>query len=97
MEFIFEIPDRTGRKIHLSKERWSHIRIEHPLVENIEELKITLTNPVKIMQHEYGELYDYYCYFKNKKQKSKYLKVVVKYLNGVGFILTAYFVKSINK
>ena len=34
---IFEIKDKTGRKIYLTKERWKHICEEHPDVsDNLE-------------------------------------------------------------
>lgn len=97
MDLIFEVIDKTGRKIHLSKERWSHIRQEHTQIDNIEEIENTLKKPVKIISHEEGELYDYYNYYKTKNSNSKYLKIVVKYLNGSGFVLTAYFVRNINQ
>jgi len=36
MDYVFEIIDKSGRKIHLSKERWNkHIRLEHPNIANI--------------------------------------------------------------
>ncbi len=38
---------------------------------------------------------NFYKYFKHKKQKSKFLKVVVKYLNGEGFIISAHFLREI--
>lgn len=92
---IFDIIDKTGRKIHLSKERWNHI-LEHKGMENyLEDIKDTLKNPIKIISHDTGELYDYYTFHKHKKYNSKFLMVVVKYLNGAGFVLTAYFVPQI--
>lgn len=48
---IIEIIDKSGRKIHLTEERWKHI--------------------------------------------SKHLRVIVNYLNGDGFIVTAHFVEKI--
>ena len=66
MEFILDVVDKTGRKIHLSKERWGHIKQEHSQVES-EEIEKTLINPIKIVPHEYGEIYDYYFYLKHKK------------------------------
>ncbi len=93
MDNIFEIIDKTERKIRLTKNQFKHV-ICHKGMENyIEEIKDTLKNPLKIISHEVGDLYDYYNYYKNRKQKAKYLQVVVKYLNGHGFILTSYFVR----
>jgi len=48
MTFVFEVTDKTGRKIHLSKERGSHIRQRHPNVVNIEEIEETLKKPLKL-------------------------------------------------
>ncbi len=94
MENLFEIIDKTGKKIRLTKKQFKHV-ICHKGMENyIEEIKETLKSPIKIVSHEIGELYDYYRYYKNRKNESKYLQVVVKYLNGHGFIITAYFVKN---
>ncbi len=89
--YLFEVIDKTGRKIRMTKERWKHIRIEHPLVED-EELRQTLINPLKIIQ-ESKDKYFYYQYFKHKDLPHRYLRVIVKYLNGAGFVISAYFVR----
>lgn len=87
MKIIFEIRDKTGRKIHLSKERWSHITTTHPMMTNyLEEIKQTLEKPIKITPHEKGDLRNYYLYLKHRKYPEKYLRVTVKYLNEHGFI-----------
>lgn len=49
MPNIFEIIDKTGKTIYLTKERWAHIRKDHPQVEQ-EEIEITLKTPIKILQ-----------------------------------------------
>lgn len=62
----------------------------------IEEIKDTLINPLKIYSYSYDKtIAHYYNHLKNRKSDSKYLLVVVKYLNGNGFVITSYFVKSI--
>jgi len=61
----------------------------------IEEIKGTIKNPDKIVPHDCGDLYDYYKYYKHRKSHLKFLMIVVKYLNGKGFVLTAYFVPRI--
>ena len=65
---ILEIIDKSGRKIYLTNERWSHIRKKHPEVEDLEEVKLALRNPDKIA-HNYSDesVRRYYKYFKNKK------------------------------
>ncbi len=93
MSNIFEVIDKTGRQIRLTKKQFEHI-ICHKGIENyIEEIKDTLKNPLQIISHEVGDLYNYFNYYKNRRQKAKYLQAVVKYLNGHGFVLTAYFVR----
>lgn len=93
-ENVFEIVDKSGRKIHLSKERWKHITSPislHAYMTNyLEEIKETLENPDKIIESMNEERkVNYYKYYKNRKQN---LKTIVNYLNGKGFVITAYFV-----
>jgi|TARA_B100000315_G_C14446355_1_gene526974 hypothetical protein len=97
MSHIFQTTDKSGRKIHLSKERWNHINQEHPEVsEYLEEIKETLKSPTKLKEVDYDEDIRYfYDYYKSRKAEAKYLLVIVKYLNGEGFIITAYFVRNI--
>ena len=69
MGFVFEIIDKTKRKIHLSKERWKHIRKEHPEIIDSEELKQVLINPNKILSSDRDpEVRWYYLYKKQKKR-----------------------------
>jgi len=95
MPNIFKIIDKTGRKIRLTKERWTHIRQKHGLVENPEEIQQTLTNPTKIIPIEKKNKTYFYNYFKHKKHISKFLKVIVKYINNQGYVKSAYFTRSI--
>jgi hypothetical protein len=94
MDLIFEIIDKTGRKIHLSKERWNeHIRPIHPELREPEEIERVLKNPEVIMQSDRDENVQWY--FLYNKIKKKYLKVSVKYLNGNGYIITAYYTRKL--
>ena len=93
MDFVFEIIDKTGRKIHLSKERWNHITIKHPYIsDRLEDIKNALINPNFIIQHKFDRtMKNYYFYYKLEKY---YLLVSVKYLNGEGFIATAFLTRK---
>ncbi len=97
MEIILEVTDKTGRKIHLSKERWRHITTTHPeMVNYLDEIKETIEKPLKITPHTVKEgLRFYYTYQKHRKHPEKYLRLIIKYLNGDGFIITAQFVRHI--
>ena len=96
MAWIFEIKDKSGRKIHLSKERWSHIVTEHyKLGSKIEDIKDTLTNPLTIRQSKYRE--DVVFYYRYHKNLSKHLLVSVKYLNGEGYVITAFYTRKLER
>jgi len=90
---IFEITDKSRRKIRLPQERWNHIQREHIRVTDLDELKKTLTTPLKITSSKYDENVCYYYRF-NKVIK-RYLMVAVKYLNGHGFVITSYYLRNI--
>ncbi len=90
---IFEITDITARKIRLTKERWNHIIREHPNVTNLYKIITTLTQPTTIKQSRYDQNVRWYYLF--IKEKQKYIMVAVKYLNGHGFIITAYYLRNL--
>lgn len=94
MIYLFEVIDKTGRKIRLPTERWKHIVQEHPYIQNIEEIRETVINPLKITLSKYDpdHVRYYYRFVKNSK---RYLLVAVRYLNGDGFIITAFFRRNI--
>ena len=97
--YVFEVIDKTGRKIHLTKERWKHITSPnslHPYMTNyLEEMKEALTESSDIVLHILdSSKADYYLYIKEKKI---YLLVGVKYLNGGGFVTTTFFTRKLIK
>ncbi len=92
MNYVFETTDKTGRKIHLSKERWSHIRKKHPEIEDIEALENTLTRPDKITEYDFEEQICYYFKHMPNLKTPNILLVIVKYLNGKGCVVPAYLV-----
>ncbi len=97
MTYIFEVYDKTKRRIYLTEERWHHI-LKHPEMYNImfEEMIMILQYPIAIKDYKLEENVKYYYgYFKNRTAKAKYLRIIVKYLNGKGFIITAYFIEAI--
>jgi len=91
------ILNKDSKTIYLSKEKWLHIVNEHPALSGkIENLKEAIVNPSAIRKSMYNEnLIFYYKYYKNIKIRAKYLIVIVKYLNGKGFIVTSYYVNKI--
>lgn len=97
VNIIFEVVDKTGRKIRLTDKQWKHILKRHPdMINYLEEIKETLKNPIRISDYNIDEeVRYYYKFFKHKIGPYKYLMISIKYLNGEGFIITAYFEKYI--
>ena len=49
MENIFEVVDKTGRKIRLTKKQWSHITKGHKYMVNyLEDIEKALIRPIRI-------------------------------------------------
>jgi hypothetical protein len=91
-DIVFDVTDKTGRKIRLSKKQWKHIRKKHPEIDSYELIEDTLRKPDKITDYDIDESVKYfYKYYKHRSSHEKHLQVVVKYLNGDGFVLTAQF------
>ena len=96
MNHILEIIDKTGRKILLTKKEWEHItKIHSEMANYLEDIKKTIEKPLKIIFQEKGNLYRYYSYLKSRNHPEKYLRVIVKYLNNHGFIITSHFVRNL--
>ena len=92
---IFAVQEKNNKIIYLTKERWSHIIRSHSTV-NIEDIRNTLEKPLLITKDkEEQDIRYYYKYFKTILSEEKYLMVVVKYLNGKGFIITSFYTDKI--
>ena len=96
MKLVFETTDQKGRKIHLSEERYKHI-IKHPNMQDpLGNIKSAIKNPTAIRYNEEDEKVIYfYKEFKEKEPSERYLLVVVRYLNGEGFIITSFYTNKI--
>ena len=88
---IWHCRDKTGRLIHLTRERYAHI-VKHPEIQQpLLLIERALATPLLIANHPFDPtVHDYYRYEKQLDPEARYLKVIVKYLNGTGFIITAY-------
>ena len=92
MNVIFEIVDKNGKKIRLTDKQHSHMMDEHPYMHKyMEEIKETLQKPDKITSYSFDEnLRYFYKGYKHLEKPNKYVLVVAKYLNGEGYIISAY-------
>jgi len=90
---MLEARDKSGRLISLSRERLRHILAHPEMTNQVEQITETLLKPDTIIPFEYDPaVHFYFTYFKERR---KYLFVSVKYLNGTGFIITAYYTDKI--
>lgn len=89
---IFEIIDKTGRKIRLTQKQWKHIQ-KHPHMHNsLERIKETIKNYTSIKYDEFNEKVNYfYKEYKDISPRERYLFVSVIYLNENGFIITSFY------
>ena len=94
MDNLFEITDKTGRRIRLTKERWKHIKKEHPEIVDYEDIKRTLFRPDKILESDRDEKVKWF--FRYNKNKKRYMKISVKYLNNEGFVITSHYTAKIH-
>lgn len=85
--------------IRLTDERISHIFKNHPeTMECVSWFHETIENPDFIMAGDFGELLAVKLYDKTPVTNDKFLVIVYKETSKLdGFILTAYFSRSINK
>lgn len=97
MGIKFEVLDKTGRKLRMTDYNWDHIVKRHSeIASHKEKIVETLEKPDKITDSlEDEEIKYYYKYYKNMPSPYKFVRVIAKYLNGEGFIISSHFVKAI--
>ncbi len=97
MDIIFEVIDKTGRKIRLTNKTWKHIK-KHPHIdENRLDNIINIIKDPPIVRYSEDDQNTKYLYkeFKDMPPEEKYLFISVKYLNGEGFAITSFFTNKI--
>ena len=73
---VFEIIDKTGREIKLTKKQWPHTMRRHSYMEKyLEEIKETLRIPDKIVEAPNKKAH-YYKNYKNLKPSNHFILVV---------------------
>jgi hypothetical protein len=87
-DVYFEVVSAVGKRIRTTKEHWNKIiETKHAIMKGKEDaVKETLRKP----EHTRRSRKDLNVYLHYKKEGEHYICVVVKHLNGEGFIVTAY-------
>lgn len=95
-ENVFEVVDKGGRKIRLTKTRYKHIKRHPHMHDSFETIKSVIQNPETIRFNEDDEgVRFFYKEFKEMDASERYLFVSVKYLNGEGFVITSFYTNKI--
>jgi hypothetical protein len=95
---VFRLKDVLKKDLRLTEERHAHI-LERPEIRNQEDrIKATLRAPdiVKVSNHVEDVLL-YYKLYERTPVTRKYLVVIVRVLDGDGFIITAFYTDKIKK
>jgi hypothetical protein len=89
----FEVTSSLGKRIRISEEYWQTIiETKHPVIAGQEELvKQALTSPEQVPRSRK----DAAVHLHYRKTNDHYCCVVVKHLNGDGFVVTAYLTDTI--
>lgn len=87
-----------GRKIRFTEIQRVHIAFFHPEVMVDEhKIELALSEPELVATGATDDTRILYRFFTKTAVTSKYLAVVIKQLNGEGFILTAYFTENVKR
>jgi len=96
---MISVNSKNNRLIRLPDERINHVTKNHPETKDcISWILEAIENPDFILEGDFGEFLAVKLYKKTPVTNDKYLIVVYKETSTIdGFILTAYFSRSINK
>ena len=96
---MISVNSKNNRLIRLTDERIRHITKNHPEMKScVSWILETIENPDLILAGDFRELIATRLFEKTPVTNDKYLTVVYKETSKLdGFILTAYFSRSINK
>jgi hypothetical protein len=88
-EPFFEVDSKLDRRIRMTKSYWDYIvSVKHPSMRGLDgAVKISLTEPVEIRRSKRNRtVHLHYGQF----DAELFICTVVKFLNGDGFVITAY-------
>jgi hypothetical protein len=94
---IFSVHSVLGRRIRLTDTQWRHIRKRRELHGQLDNLRETLSSPESVFYVPYEDTYHYYRLYPQTLVGSKYMLVIVKHLNGEGFVITCFYARKISK
>jgi len=90
---VFETRSVMEKEIRLTDVQWLHIQDRH--IETggqLEKMKETLQKPDFVDYDAQEDVYHYLKKFQKTPVTRKFMLVVVKHLNGDGFVITSFFI-----
>ena len=95
MASVFEVASILGKKIRLTETQVEHIQDRHPEFKGqTDKIKRCIEQPDLVLYDLAEDNYQYCKYFVETPVGQKHLVVIVRYLNGDGFVITSLFVSS---
>ena len=96
MESFRDVHDRS---IRLTEERQRHLQTAHPeMAGAVPRIAETLANPDRIVRSVTDETVElFYRHYPSTPVSSKFLCIVVKFVVGDSFIVTAYYTDTIKR
>ena len=95
MDIYFEVKASTGKVIRTTRSHWELIvKLKHPEIDGKENVvKECLSTPSEVIKSsDDSDVYLYYLAY-----EKYYICVIVRHLNGDGFIITAYITDRIKE
>jgi hypothetical protein len=91
--------DVHSRPIRLTEERHQHLLAAHPeMADTVFRIAETLASPDKIVRSVTDEAVElFYKHYPSTPVTSKFLCIVVKFVAGGSFIITAYYTDTIKR
>jgi len=98
MSLVFEVMAYDGRRIRLTEVQWLHVVFFHPEVEREQgKIREVLAKPEIVVEGATEDTRICYRFYSSMPVASKYLAVVIKVLDGEGFIITSYFTERVRR
>ena len=95
MKFLFSVASILGKQIRTTETYWHDIiTYKHPQLDGkLRDVELTLIDPDVIRKSQSDK--DIYLYY--KAVSGRILCVVVRHLNGDGFLITTYFTDKVKE
>jgi len=96
-EVIFEVGSALHKRIRLTETQWQHIQKRQELRNQLDHMKETLSSPDAVYDVPHEATYHYYRFYSRTPVGRKHMLVIVRHLNGEGFVITCFYARRISK